>query len=97
MAGKRPRKPPCGRCSFRRPRLLPENGPPFALWLEVCGQWRAGFGGRYALDWPAVFAIAEHLGFEPDCHTWPKLRALERATLEDDEKRQKDSQNKDGA
>jgi len=70
---------------------MPENRPTFALWQEVCGQWRVGFGGRFALDWPAVFAIAEHLGFEPDAHTWPKLRALERATLEDDEiRREKD-------
>lgn len=97
MSGKRAGKPRCSRCSFRCPRLLPENGPAFALWQEVCGQWRVGFGGRYALDWSAVFAISEHLGFEMDAHTWPKLRALERATLQDDaERREKDSRNKEG-
>lgn len=60
--------------------------------MEVCGQWRIGPGGRFAMDWPAVWAMQDRLGFEEDAHTYPKLRALEQAALEDDVKRMEEEQ-----
>ena len=52
------------------------------LWQCVCGQWRAGFGGAYALDYAAVDVSARWLGLDLRI---PRLRrglqALERQWL----------------
>lgn len=59
------------------------------FWMQACGQWRQGFEGPVAMDWPAVFAMAEFTGFSDvmTMHDWHKLRALEQAVLEDNAKR----------
>lgn len=44
-------------------------------------QWRAGFGGAYGLDYPAVFQVAGVLGIPIDAAVFRGLRALEYSQL----------------
>lgn len=52
----------CGgvRCaSCPQPRLLPDCQAGVAAYMTVSTQWRAGFGGRYGLDYTACIATLE--------------------------------------
>lgn len=50
----------------------------------MSGQWRiGGMGGRYALDYAAVFMRMERMRLDDDAweHMFADLRAIERAVL----------------
>lgn len=65
--------------------VWPDNWRAWSLYVELSGQWRVGFGGRYALDYVALFARMERLRLADA--EWEALfadvRVIERATLEE--------------
>lgn len=71
---------------------MPQNLAVLDFWMQACGQWRYDFDGPVAVDWPAVFTMAEFTGFDDvmTVHDWHKLRALERAVLEDAARRHRE-------
>jgi len=46
------------------PALLPECRDVAAVWQVAGGQWRLGFNGLFALDWPAVAAVGKWIGVD---------------------------------
>lgn len=68
---------------------MPANMAIWGFWVRVNGQWRIGFNGRVALDWPAVFQMAEFFGTELTWNDYHKLAALEAETLRRDREAQK--------
>lgn len=65
--------------------VWPDNWRAWSLYVELSGQWREGFGGRYALDYGALFARMDRLRLADA--EWEALfadvRVIERATLEE--------------
>jgi hypothetical protein len=64
--------------------VWPENWPSWALFVEVSGQWRVGFNGRYALDYTPLFMRMERLRL-PDADwelMFSDVRLIERTVLE---------------
>jgi hypothetical protein len=53
--------------------VWPENWPAWRLFDEMAGQWRVGFGGRYALDYSTLFARMDRMGLADDA--WNELYA----------------------
>lgn len=41
--------------------VWPENWRAWCLFHEMAGQWRVGFGGRYALDYSTLFARMDRM------------------------------------
>lgn len=64
--------------------MWPENWPAWQLFQQLAGQWRAGVGGVYALDYTALFMRMERMRLADDA--WDALfqdvRVLEGAALE---------------
>lgn len=79
--GKRKDRPACRECEQREPPLLADNVPAVRLMLACETQWRAGFGGAYGLDYPAVFQVAAALKIPVDAAVFRGLRALEHEQL----------------
>jgi hypothetical protein len=74
----RPGKPRCGRCAWRAPKLLPENGDAWRLWTACSTQRRWSFDGPVGLDYAGVGIAARWLGLDmriPRLHR--SLQALE--------------------
>ena len=59
------------------------NAEAWELWLSVNTQWRAGGMGIVGLDYPAVYAEAARLEIEVSNCVMGKIRALERAVLQE--------------
>lgn len=53
--------------------VWPENWPSWCLWTEICGQWRTGFAGHYALDYTALFARLDRMRLDDE--RWEELFA----------------------
>jgi len=64
--------------------VWPENWPAWCLYMQVAGQWRAGFGGAYALDYGVVILLLNRQNLPPD--EWQQmfddLRVIESAALD---------------
>jgi len=72
----------CETCEYAFPALHPNNIEAWALWSLIGTQWRDGYSGIIGLDYPAVFKVAEVMGFEMEPATFLKIRTLEHLQLE---------------
>lgn len=64
--------------------LWPENWKSWTLFAEMFGQWRAGMGGKYAMDYTPLFMRMERMRL-PDGEwevIYTDIRVLESAALE---------------
>lgn len=63
--------------------VWPENWPSWQLFVQMSGQWRVGFNGRYALDYTPLFMRMERMRLSDEA--WEDLfadvRVLEAASL----------------
>ena len=74
----------CMGCSGKSPAIPPHTEQVWAVWIAVSNQWRhAGMDGTaVALDYNALYKVADSYGLEMTAGNLRKLRALEGATLE---------------
>lgn len=64
--------------------VWPECHQAFTLFCKVEGQWRAGMGGPYALDYGPLFVLMErmHLSDDQFDELFTDIRAMEAAAIE---------------
>lgn len=64
--------------------MWPENWQAWNLFVQMSGQWRAGFNGIFALDYGPLFTRMDRMRL--DDRTWEELfhdvRVIEAAALE---------------
>ena len=71
----------CSQCEGRCPALDPANHEAFQILMAGRTQIRAGFGGFYGFDYPALRLVAELHGVDIDLITLRKIQAVERHLL----------------
>jgi hypothetical protein len=64
--------------------VWPENWASWQLFVQMSGQWRVGFNGRYALDYTSLFMRMDRMGLSDAA--WEELfadvRILEASALQ---------------
>jgi len=77
-------QPPCDKCDYAQPKLLPGNYEAWELWNAVTTQWRVGsMGILLGLDYTAMFAVADILGIDMTPAILTKIRVLESKVIAD--------------
>lgn len=80
----------CSSCSRRRPEINGGLAPYWACFLFCETQLRVGMSGVYALDWPAIFCVAESLALPVDTVFTRLLKVFEGAMMKEITKRRKE-------
>jgi hypothetical protein len=71
-------QPDCHRCPHGEqtpPAIWPENGLPFQVFLDCRGQFRASFGGAFAMDGNLVMRMIDEHGIKKP-HRLPLYRKV---------------------
>lgn len=71
--------------------VWPENWPVWMLYCQIANQWRAGFGGAYALDYGVLFTFLDRQQITPEewQEAFTDIRVIEAAALDTMSKQRK--------